>query len=158
MYAVGIVGHGKDKFTEHSELIARKLIDTILVDARRKHGDIVMVSGHSPVGGIDIWAEESAQILGIPYDPKIPTTHQWDAPYGYKARNIDIAKSSNEVHIIVVSNYPAGYSGRRFDHCYHCDKHPGQRASDHIKSGGCWTGWKAWELRKECSWHVIRQS
>jgi hypothetical protein len=121
---------------------ARALIRELLT------GATVMVSGHSPVGGIDIWAEEEALALGVALDLKVPTTHSWDPPggYGYKARNLDIARSSDVVHVIVVDEYPDSYRGRRFPLCYHCG------TSDHIKSGGCWTGKKA----TRAEWHIIR--
>lgn len=138
---VGIVGHGSDKFTPAGEHGAREKIRELLENAT------VMVSGHSPVGGIDIWAEEEAQALGVELDLKVPEINQWDPPdgYGYKARNLDIAESSDIVHVILADSYPDGYSGRRFPYCYHC------KTSDHPKSGGCWTGKKA----ERAEWHIV---
>lgn len=138
---VGIVGNGSDKFTAYGEQQARALIRELLTDAT------AMVSGHSPVGGIDIWAELEAVELGVPLDLKIPAHNSWDpvGRYGYKARNLDIAKDSDIVHVIVADDYPPEYRGRRFHVCYHC------RTTDHVKSGGCWTGRKA----ARAEWHII---
>lgn len=149
---VGIVGNGSDKFTAQGEEQARWLIRDIL----KRREATAMVSGHSPVGGIDIWAEEEAKALGIPLDLKIPEIHQWDPPggYGYKARNIDIARSSDVVHVILADVYPEEYTGRRWEFCYH---HRGQQdpvvdANNHVKSGGCWTGRKA----EFAVWHIVQ--
>lgn len=139
---VGIVGHGADKFTALGEKRARKLIRDLLIMSEAT----IMVSGHSPVGGIDIWAEEEASKLGLELDLKIPEINQWNPDgYGYKARNLDIAHSSYIVHVILADSYPDGYEGRRFSYCYHC------KTSSHLKSGGCWTGRKA----QHAEWHVI---
>jgi len=107
------------------EANARYLIRLLLVGASS------MVSGHSPVGGIDIWAEEEALALGVPLDLKVPTHNSWDPPggYGYKARNLDIARDSDVVHVLLADVYPEQYTGRRWDLCYHC------KTNDHVKSG-----------------------
>lgn len=146
---IGIVGNGSDKFTEKGEAEAREAIRRIL------QGASFMVSGHSPVGGIDIWAEEEAKALGIPLDLKVPEINQWDPPggYGYKARNLDIAKHSNVVVVILADVYPEEYTGRRFKVCYHHRGHEynGITPENHVKSGGCWTGRKA----DRSSWIVV---
>lgn len=142
---IGIVGHGDNKFTELSKKRAIILIENILTS----DSNVTLVSGHSPVGGIDIWAEEVANKLKIPTDIKNPKQHTWDAEYGYKQRNIDIAKSSDEVHVIVVDKYPPNYKGMIFKQCYHC------HTDDHVKSGGCWTGKYAEKLNKRVVWHII---
>jgi hypothetical protein len=149
MFNVGFVGHGSDKFDARTELIAKELIYNLLDDAEKTHGVISMVSGHSPVGGIDIWAEEIALGLGILLDLKIPKQQKWDSHYGYKQRNLDIARSCDTLHVILVKNYPENYNGQRFNLCYHC------KTSDHVKSGGCWTGKQAKKLGKEVIWHII---
>lgn len=141
---IGIIGHGADKFTEESENHARQIIRQIL------HTDCdTVVSGHSPVGGIDIWAEEEANNLSIPLEIKTPRQHRWDAEYGYKQRNLDIARTSDVVYVIVVKDYPPDYHGMRFNRCYHCNK------TDHIKSGACWTAKEAKKMGKEAYWIII---
>lgn len=155
---IGIVGHGSDKFTERSKNEAKQLIKNILIfdsvtpmSLITKREDVILVSGHSPVGGIDIYAEEIAKELGIPMDLKIPRQDTWTAEYGYKERNLDIARDSDEVHVILVDKYPKDYSGMKFKLCYHC------KTSDHVKSGGCWTGHRAEKLGKKVYWHIIKQ-
>lgn len=143
---IGIVGHGEDKFDTVTKAAAIDLIRKLL----SAHPNSILVSGHSPVGGIDIWAEDVAQELGIQMDLKIPYSHTWDGLYGYKARNLDIAKSSDEVHVILVARYPDNYHGRRFSSCYHC------HTTDHVKSGGCWTGHQAKRFGKKVKWHVLK--
>jgi hypothetical protein len=149
---VGIVGSGEDKFTKFGYYEAVALIRQLL------GRDDTLVSGHSPVGGIDIWAEEAAADMGLETDIKIPEINQWnpEGGYGYKARNLDIATTSEIVHVILADRYPDDYEGRRFDVCYH---HRG--AADHIdpyghvKSGGCWTGKEALKAGVPARWHII---
>ena len=155
---IGIVGHGTDKFTPATRRAAVAIIRMLL-----KPGD-VLVSGHSPVGGIDIWAEEVARDEGIAMDLKIPRQNKWDAEYGFKQRNLDIARDSDEVHVIVVENYPMDYHGRRWldddalPVCYHCARLPEvQQPELHVKSGGCWTGIQARRLGKPVTWHILPQ-
>jgi hypothetical protein len=154
MRYIGIVGHGSNKFTEKSKKIAKNLIADILL---KYHPNCILISGHSPMGGIDIWAEEIATDLNVQMDIKSPKQHSWDGEYGYKARNMDIANGSDEVHVILVDSYPPNYKGKKFDNCYHCIKHP-EVKSNHVKSGGCWTGWKAKELGNELIFHIIKNS
>jgi hypothetical protein len=129
---IGIVGHGADKFTPIGARNAARIIRVLVGRAG------VVVSGNSPLGGVDVWAEIEAKRQFVPTDIKDPDIHQWNPPggYGYKARNLDIA-GSDEVHCIVVDSYPPSYRGRRFPLCYHCG------TADHVKSGGCWTMKKA---------------
>ena len=149
MFNIGFVGHGSDKFDSRTEFLAKELIYNLLDNAEKTHGNVCMVSGHSPMGGIGIWAEEIALGLGILLDLKIPKQQKWDSQYGYKQRNLDIAKSCDTLHVILVKNYPENYNGQKFNLCYHC------KTSDHVKSGGCWTGNQAKKLGKEVIWHII---
>jgi hypothetical protein len=137
---IGIVGNGTDKFTTEGQAVAKAICIQILTTSLIRGEKPVLVSGHSPVGGIDIWAEEAADWLGIPKDIKAPKVEQWNPPgeYGYKARNLDIA-ASDVVHVILADIYPDEYTGRKFDYCYHC-RAAGVPDTDHVKSGGCWTG------------------
>jgi hypothetical protein len=144
---LGIIGHGADKFTPETEWEARHMITTLLL----KKDVECLVSGHSPVGGVDIWAEDLAILLGIPTDIKAPVQMSWDGAYGFKARNIDIAETSDEVHVILAAEYPPGYCGRRFDSCYHC------HSDTHVKSGACWTAKHAKKLGKVVEYHVIEE-
>lgn len=143
----GVIGHAADKFTSVTERVAKRVIREILKDAE------VLVSGGCHLGGVDIWAEEIARELGC-YDSDyifLPEELQW-VPRGYRARNLKIARASEEVHVVVVRDYPLHYTGMRFKYCYHCN------SADHVKSGGCWTAWKATELYGTPSyWHIINE-
>ena len=142
--AIGIVGHESAKFDFKTKTAAQKLIDDLI-------GPEVttVVSGGCHLGGIDIWAEEAAKAKGIETKIFLPKRLSWYA--GYKQRNLDIVYHSDTVHVIVVDTYPASYAGAlRFNECYHC------HATDHIKSGGCWTGWQAVRSGKIATWWIIR--
>lgn len=140
---LGIVGHAAEKFTKRTERLAREAID----EAIAKHQPEALVSGRSPMGGVDIWTEEAAERHGIHMDAKVPRQHTWDGEYGFKARNLDIANTSDLVLCIVVEHLPSGFSGMQFKHCYHCRG----RNPVHVKSGGCWTAWKA----KAREWRIL---
>lgn len=148
---IGIIGHGENKFTEKTKQEAKNIIRKIFHIRKIAFLDnLYLVSGHSPVGGVDIYAEEIAKEMDIKLDLKIPKQHKWDAEYGYKQRNIDIAKDSDEIYIILVDKYPPNYKGMRFEKCYHCN------STDHIKSGACWTGRYAKKLGKVTKWYLLK--
>jgi hypothetical protein len=157
-YVIGIVGHGKDKFTSRSATLARVQIHNIITEAIEQfgHDNVIVCSGHSPVGGVDIWAEEIADSLHLKTHICAPATMSWNGQYGFKDRNLNIAMSSNEVHVILVDSYPPNYRGRKFPVCYHCMKHPEMTRKPHAKSGGCWTGWKAYDFGKPVFFHIIK--
>jgi hypothetical protein len=127
---VGIVGSEAAKFTSDTERLARRAIREWLFDA-----DLI-ISGRSPLGGIDWWAVEEATWAGIPTREFEPRNHSWAAKGGYKERNLAIANNSDLVVCITLRQLPASYRGMRFPHgCYHCGTPP----DHHVKSGGCWT-------------------
>lgn len=142
MKHIGIVGNEGAKFTPEAEEKARAIIRRLLAEP------CVMVSGHCHLGGIDIWAEEEAKALGRETSIWIPAALNWSN--GYKPRNIQIARKSDEVHCIVVATYPESYKGMRFQWCYHCE------TREHVKSGGCWTAKYAQKrYGKPAKWHVV---
>lgn len=146
---LGIVGHEAKKFTPETEELARVRIRelfTVHFSGRDKQSCSV-VSGGCHLGGIDIWAVEEAENLGIPCVEHLPRLRKWDG--GYKERNIQIARDSDRVVCIVVKEYPEGYEGMHFDYCYHCG------TNSHIKSGGCWTTKYARSLGKPTDTIVI---
>jgi hypothetical protein len=140
---VGIVGAEASKFTYEAEMAAKAKILQILTAPGVKG----VSSGHCHLGGIDIWAEEIGQRLGIGMYIYPPLHFRWDD--GYKDRNILIARVSTEVHCITVRELPPGFKGMRFESCYHC------HSTDHVKSGGCWTAKYAERLGKPAHWHTI---
>lgn len=135
---IGIVGHESAKFTVETEAAARAIIRGLLAPV-----DSVLVSGHCPIGGIDIWAEEEALTLGREMIIFPPAKPQWEG--GYKQRNLQIAAKSDIVHCIVVKTLPETYKGMRFTFCYHC------KTDSHIKSGGCWTALRC----PQNEWHIV---
>lgn len=144
---VGIVGHEKAKFTKATEARAREIIREIL------RGATLGVSGRSPLGGIDVWAEEEAFILGVEFKAFPPTTRQWDGPGGFKERNLQIAENSDIVHCIVVEKLPPNFKGRRFEFCYHCLPPDGPGCKEpHAKSGGCFTALRCAARQ----WHIVK--
>ena len=147
---VGIVGHGGEKFNHAQYKKAMQIIAEICDRSEVE----VLVSGASPLGGIDIWAQHYAEEQGILTDIKEPMQKSWEGGYGYRARNMDIAKTSDVVHVIVMEGYNPTFSGRRFEICYHCTRYGDHPL--HIKSGGCWTGWKAFDMGKKVVWHIIK--
>jgi hypothetical protein len=151
---VGIVGHGADKFTAAGRGRARDVIVEIL---RRAGPGTIIVSGHSPMGGIDLWTEELAEAHGLSLDIKAPRQQSWSGTYAYQARNRKIAAVADILYIVVADTYPPGYRGRTFPLCYHCARH-GADGRTHVKSGGCWTGWQAKILGKDAHSIVVRNS
>lgn len=131
---LGIVGSEGAKFTLETEAKAREEIRELITYYQPE----LVVSGECHLGGIDIWTREEATAMGVPFKGYKPEQLRWDAPYGYKKRNLDIAKS-DVVACITVKELPASYKGMKFSGCYHCKG----RNPDHVKSGGCWTAWQA---------------
>lgn len=140
---LGIVGHEKAKFTDETFKEAFCAIG----DAIERHGATTIVSGRSPLGGVDIWAEDAAAELGLPTIIHAPKIRRWAGPGGFQERNLAIARDSDLVLCIVVRELPEGYEGMRFPECYHCkDRNP-----PHVKSGGCWTAWRC----ERHEWQII---
>jgi len=139
---IGIVGSEESKFTKIGAFRAKETILRLI----RKYKANGVSSGHCHLGGIDIWTENIAKEDYI-YDPNLifpPKSLTWS--YGYKPRNIQIAKASNVVVCISVDKLPEEYEGMRFPNCYHCISHG--LYTPHVKSGGCWTMWYAKSIGK----------
>lgn len=166
---IGIIGAEEKKFTVEARAEAIFKIAGILADMEITTGSRhTVVSGHCHLGGIDIWAEEVADTQGCPkliFPPKI---YAWEG--GYKQRNIEIAKASDVIYVIVVRKLPPGMKADPWNEngCYHCNRRMGKKfdyenvkrahgwLSPHVKSGACWTAWYAVEkLGKEANWIVI---
>ncbi len=137
---LGIVGAEAAKFTAVTEAAAKEQIRKWIEATKPTH----IVSGHCHLGGVDIWAEEIAAEYELPTLIFPPKELSWEK--GYKPRNLEIAKWSDHVICIVVKDYPPDYKGMRFKNCYHCVNNMGMtdyQAAPHVKSGGCWTMYKA---------------
>lgn len=145
---IGIIGNAADKFTKEQEQKVKLYIVEIILRFTKFSKPPTIVSGHCHLGGVDIWAEEIGELLNCKLEIKTPLQKNWTY---YKLRNLEIAKSSDELYIILSEKLPPNYTGMRFDGCYHCknDRPP------HVKSGACWTGIKALELHKKVTWVII---
>lgn len=142
---VGIVGSESAKFTPYSENAAKTLIRRLL----REPLVTEVVSGDCHLGGIDQWAAEIGEELGLIVTEFPPLVKSWES--GYKPRNLRIVARSDVLHCITVDRLPPGWDGLKFDLCYHC------HTNTHVKSGGCWTMKQARKLGKPGILHVIKQ-
>jgi hypothetical protein len=140
---IGIVGSEEAKFTPKGKKHAVDIITSLLL----KQSVVGVVSGGCHLGGIDIWSEEIADYLLLQKKIFKPKSLNWSK--GYKERNLQIAKESDEVYCISVDSFPESYTGMKFPFCYHC-QFPG-----HIKSGGCWTTKMARKLGKVGQLYVV---
>jgi hypothetical protein len=139
---VGIVGSEESKFTSKGRADAEIIIVEILAGL-----DVTeVVSGKCHLGGIDVWAAEFGEVIGLTVTEYPPEAQSW---WAYKKRNLQIAARSDIVHCITVDRLPESYTGMRFGLCYHCG------TKDHVKSGGCWTMKQAIKLGKTGVLHVI---
>ena len=150
---VGIVGHEAKKFTPETRAMARQEIRSIIKEWQAT----LVISGRSPLGGIDIWAIEEANGMGVATREHLPGVFQWDSVKGvdgFKARNLKIARDSDLVVCIVVQRLPAGYTGMEVANgCYHCHTPP----DHHVKSGGCWTMKEAGKMGKKTVLVVLHE-
>jgi hypothetical protein len=142
MTYIGIVGAEGTKFSPQGEAAAKALIRRLLAPDRT-----ILVSGHCPKGGVDIWAEEIAKELGRKTRIHPPKVNNWNQ--GYKPRNMKIANDSEILHNITVANYPEGWTRFRFTWCYHC------RVTTHVPSGGCWTMKRVADLDRPTHLHIV---
>lgn len=131
---LGVVGHEQKKFRAATEARARQAIHAAI----DRHKPRALVSGHSPLGGVDWFAEEIAKARGLEMIVYAPKLHRWDGPHGFKARNLLIAQDSDLVLCVALRELPPDFDGMRFAHCYHCKG----RNPEHVKGGGCWTAWQ----------------
>lgn len=148
---LGIVGAEAKKFTPATEALARQTIRSAIT----AWGATLVVSGHSPLGGIDWWAIEEAKALGVDTREHPAGVHTWDSVAGvdgFKDRNLKIARDADVLMCITVMRLPPGFKGMEFaDGCYHCHTPP----EDHIKSGGCWTMKQAARMGKQTALAII---
>lgn len=140
---IGIVGSEGAKFTPETEEKAKKLIRELLT-AEYVTG---VSSGACHLGGVDVWAEEIGKELKLGLYIFPPKKLRWED--GYKPRNMEIVRASDEIHCITLKELPENYKGMRFDFCYHCN------TNDHVKSGGCWTAKQAQKQGKKALWHIL---
>jgi len=113
---VAIIGSEEKYFTSSQRTDAVKEIYRILTDKPYDWGLIntIFISGGCPRGGIDIWAEIVADVLGIKKQIFYPEVNQWEDQYvyvnnnksvqtkliGYESRNIQIAEACDVLYCI----------------------------------------------------------
>ena len=134
---IAIVGAEENKWTEEQKRKAKNIIKTTLVKHAFKetikkldiantsieldYSKIILISGHCPKGGVDIWAEEIAKELGIKTEIYEPEVNQWeDLKIDWNAKNIP------ENHICKSCNPPLyhllkGYKSRNIEIARVCD-------------------------------------
>lgn len=130
--------------------------------------DLTLISGACPKGGVDIWAEEIADINHIKKQIFNPEVNQWNDKVecngkeftsnhihkvlmGYKSRNIKIAEACDVLYCVVPHNR-IGLNLTPYNpicYCKHCD------VWGHPTNGGCWTMKYAKKLGKETHLIVI---
>jgi hypothetical protein len=162
MRKIAIVGPQASKWTPEKEALAKVKILEILGNTN------VLISGHCPLGGIDIWAEEMAKENNIETLIFKPQTNQWsdeiveigdekvkgfeDIGYkakiklkGYKSRNIDIAEACDALYCIIPYRFGLFCT-------HHKDE---QDQTDHPNNGGCWTRQYARKIGKQTYLEII---
>ncbi len=119
---IAIVGSSLRKGMKPSKVESYNRIDSILKKNGCDANNCIIVSGHSPAGGIDIWAEDIAKERNIPTDIYYSKGNYLQA---FAERNKKIAKNSDILYNIVVKS-PNSY----------CNHH---KTYGHQQSGGCMT-------------------
>jgi hypothetical protein len=127
--------------------------------------NIILISGHCPKGGVDIWAEEMADEFGIHKEIYPAETNQWRDKKvllfgggiikykGYRSRNIQIAEACGILYDIETKGSCEHCGGRGFTTNY------GRRCrfcyGTGVYSGGTFTYRKALEFGKEAHQIII---
>ena len=154
---IGIVGNGRDKFTDYGYKLAEEKVKEIITISNPEK----VCSGNSPMLGIDYLVKQ----LTPPerYIEFAPQVSQWNPKegIGFRERNLKIAESS-VVYVIVANKYPKYYSGDKFKECYHCFNMQRMKfdvsnhlPTNHVKSGGCWTGQHTIMNGNKALWYII---
>jgi hypothetical protein len=162
MIKVAIVGPEESKWIKKDQVGRAKIkIKEVLALNRYSNKehlttkyDTVLVSGHCPRGGVDIWAEEIAKEMNC-YKPDYiftPDVNQWNDQVvenkrllGYKSRNKAIAQICDILYCIVP-----------YQEYAKCPHHKGEIDQiDHPSNGGCWTRAYARSIGKRIYFYVI---
>ena len=113
---VAIVGSSESHWTANGRVKAVLYIHNLLDEMSSSwlYKKVTLVSGGSPKGGIDIYAEMVADELGLEKEIYYPEVNQWDdkviyddsrieppeIQMGYKSRNIKIAEKCDVLYCI----------------------------------------------------------
>lgn len=96
---LGIVGAEERSWIQLEKLKAREFILNFITEVKPDY----ITSGHCPLGGVDLWAEEFAKLLNIPtkiFPPEVNGWSDWNGKKGYKTRNLEIAKASDILLVV----------------------------------------------------------
>ena len=143
MTNIAIVGADGRKWTENDPELVKYIIRHILT----KYDNPTLISGHCPLGGVDLWAEEVAKELQIPMRIFKPKQNAWKF---YKQRNIQIAEFCDvlyDIEPLKSCRFCGGLGVRGEKTCSFCE-------GDGAYSGGTWTLKYAKTLGKEV-WKII---
>jgi len=176
---IAIVGCEESKWTNSQRVDAKEEIESIIFkhchrDFERTHKQcseekMIIVSGHCPKGGVDIWAEEIADELGIKKEIYPAEVNQWNDKIKHKKTNniwvsyklkgfrssyIQIAEACDVLYCLVPQIQPKHklideIINERNAYCIHCDM------AGHPTNGGCWTKKYTKGLGKETHLVVI---
>lgn len=93
----------------------RKMVNDLVGFLKQKWGDeLIIISGRSPKGGIDIYAEEAAIANDVKTEIFPPEVHQWEDDgdkMGYKTRNLAIATRCDRLFCLKSPNSKTNGSG-----------------------------------------------
>jgi hypothetical protein len=102
-----IVGSRELSWREPTKAVVRSIIRATLTlidpDA--------VISGQSPAGGVDVWAEQEAKRMGFPFMPFPPRAHNRAA---YFERDIAMAEACT--HLLCLESRLSMTHGARFTH------------------------------------------
>jgi hypothetical protein len=189
---IAIVGSQEDKWIKEQIVKAKNEIFFILAEhAKQIDGTagiynndydwsvLTLVSGHCPKGGVDIWAEDIANELGISKEIYEQEVNQWEDEIGnletigvcpvdhtkidlskhncnrligFKTRNKQIAQACDILYCIVPMRY-VGFNAESYPpqlYCKHC------KVWKHPTNGACWTMKETKKLGKETHLVVIK--
>lgn len=99
---VAFVGADSSKWDQRTETVVRLKIRNIMRYYMSAYPNaFIPISGHSPKGGVDIWAEEIAKELGLEMKIFAPNVFAWEVKEknGYKKRNIMIAEECDVLFV-----------------------------------------------------------
>lgn len=110
---IGFVG--STDLTEYQRVVVGALTEALIEWYRSFDGLLTVVSGGAP--GVDTVAELDAIALGVPTDIIRPKNWRWE-PEGFKARNILIAESVEELWVIrskQSKTFGSGWTGEYYE-------------------------------------------
>ena len=118
MTKIGIVGPEESKWTPEQIPKVKQWIKNMF---HALGFDNVLVSGHCPKGGVDIWSEEIADELGIKKEIYPAEVNQWNDKVIIDAKSYDEHIITGAFHVIARSKRLKGYRSRNIQIAEACD-------------------------------------